>query len=115
MDWEKILFHSGDLFLPTPVKEFLEQYWIGDDQSLFYVTWWTLIHFFSGIFTGYLLVQYKQIGAYYLSGFLIHTLWEIWQVIGKNTPYWTARGQLDIGVDTAAFMLGMAFFKSFLL
>jgi hypothetical protein len=113
MDWEKILFHSGDLFLPKSVKVFLEQYWIGDDTSLFYVTWWTLIHFISGVLTGYFLVFYKQATTYYWTGFLIHSIWEAWQMIGKNTPYWTTRGQIDVGVDTAAFMLGMVFYKSF--
>jgi hypothetical protein len=111
MDLEKILFNSGDLFLPKSVKAFLEQYWIGDDTSLFYVTWWTFIHFVSGVLTGYLLFYFKSTGTYYWSGFLIHSVWELWQMIGKNTAYWTMRGQIDIGVDTVAFMIGMAAFK----
>lgn len=101
MNWEKVLFNSGDLFLPTPVKAFLEQYWIGDDTSLFYVSWWTFIHFVSG------LIVARWVTVRYAVGFAIHTVWELWQIIGKNTKYWTLRGQIDIVVDTAAFMLGM--------
>lgn len=107
MNLEKILFHSGDLFLPTPVKKFLEQYWIGNDTSLFYVSWWTFIHFLNGILTGFLLIYMNSASTYYWSGFLIHTLWELWQIIGKNTPIWTARGQIDVITDTSAFILGM--------
>jgi hypothetical protein len=110
MDWRSILFHSGDLFLPKPVKEFLEQYWIGDDNSLFYVTWWTFIHFMSGILTGLFLLQYKN--NYYLHGFALHTLWEFWQILGKNTPYWTLRGRIDIVTDTIAFMIGLVFIRA---
>jgi len=111
MDLNEILFNSGDLFLPKPIKAFLETYWIGDDTSLFYVTWWTFIHFLSGILTGYLLVKTKSATTYFWTGFLIHTVWELWQMIGKNTKYWTARGQIDVGVDTTVFMLGMVFLK----
>lgn len=109
MDWQKILFNSGDLFLPTAVKSFLETYWIGSDTSIFYVTWWTVIHFVSGILTGMYLFGSSH---YYLYGFAIHTVWELWQMIGKNTKYWTTRGQMDVLVDTAAFMGGMAVIKT---
>lgn len=112
MDWHSILFNSGDLFLPKPIKEFLEQYWIGDDTSLFYISWWTFIHFFTGILTGYWLFYYKSPLNYYMYGFLLHTLWELWQMLGKNTPYWTLRGRVDILTDTMAFMLGMLLIRS---
>ena len=112
MDWNSILFHSGDLFLPKPVKEFLEQYWIGDDNSLFYVSCWTFIHFFTGVFTGYFLFHYKSDLRYYVYGFFLHTLWELWQIFGKNTPYWTTRGRIDILTDTVAFMLGMILIRT---
>lgn len=111
MDWQKILFHSGDLFLPTNIRNFLEQYWIGDDKSLFYISWWTFIHFISGNIVGYILLHYYKSQNYYLIGFIIHSLWELWQIIGKNTKYWTLRGQIDVLVDTIAFMIGLWFYK----
>jgi hypothetical protein len=96
---EKLLFHSGDLFLPSHVRTFLEQYWIGNDTSIFYVSWWTFIHVMSGMIAG--------LYFSYMNGFLLHSAWEVWQIIGKNTKYWTLRGQVDILVDTVAYMIGM--------
>ena len=116
MDWEKILFNSGDLFLPTKVKRFLETYWIGDDSTIFYVTWWTLIHFMSGLIIGQFIknIYRKDIIKYYLYGFVIHSVWELWQIIGKNTKYWTLRGIMDIFVDSVSFMLGMFIMTRFI-
>jgi hypothetical protein len=109
MDWQKILFNSGDLFLPSAVKAFLETYWIGNDTSIFYVTWWTVIHVVSGLLIG---IYLKGSAHYYLYGFVIHSAWELWQILGKNTKYWTSRGQMDVLVDTVAFMGGMAAIKT---
>jgi hypothetical protein len=111
MNWEKVLFRSGDLFLPTSVRGFLETYWIGNDTSIFYISWWTFIHFISGILTGWILSDFTY---YYIYGFLIHTIWELWQIIGKNTKYWTTRGQVDVLVDTISYMLGMTTYRAFL-
>lgn len=111
MDWEALLFHSGDLFLPKNVKDFLEQYWIGDDTSLFYISWWTFIHFLSGILTSSLLLEYNYKNVFLL-GFIIHSIWELWQILGKNTHYWTLRGKIDILTDTVAFMIGMLIYKT---
>ena len=99
-----VLCQSGDLFLPPRFRMVLETYLIGDDSSLFYVTYWTLIHFMSGIFVAYL-------KASYLTGFLLHTLWEAYQILITNTPFHTLRGRVDILTDTAAFILGMIAYK----
>lgn len=100
-----ILFLSGDLFLPKSVRNVLERYYIGNDRSLVYVTNWSLIHFLSGILTAWILVtRYPGYDPLW-TGFLIHTMWEIWQLAVHNTP-WTLRGVVDIGMDTLLFMIG---------
>lgn len=98
-----LLYLSGDLFLPKSLRSFLEQYWIGNDRSLFYVTNWSLVHALSGVFIGYLLMNRD---SYYTTGFYIHTLWEVWQLAVRNTAD-TLRGTIDVLTDTAFFMFGM--------
>jgi hypothetical protein len=108
------LFLSGDLFLPKQIREVLERYYIGNDHTLFYITNWSLLHIVSGILVGYILIQYYPKYDYYWTGFWVHTFCEIWQVLVKNTPYWTLRGKIDILVDTLLFMIGMVITKQFL-
>lgn len=103
---EKILFKSGDLFLPSPVRSFLEHYYIGSDTSLFYITNWTFIHFFTGVLLAYYFIQRMSSSKTIWTVFWIHTAWEIWQIIGKNTPIQTLRGVIDVFVDTFSTMLG---------
>jgi hypothetical protein len=101
------LYLSGDLFLPKPMRAFLERYWFGDDESVLYITNWSLMHLVSGVLTGYLLTTYWPRYAYYWTGFLIHSAWELWQIFVKNTPYWTLRGRVDVITDTVLFMIGL--------
>ena len=112
MDLPNILFRSGDLFLPNNLVGMLNTYLVGDDTTLFYVNIWTILHFSSGILIGFLLVFYKSASTYFWTGFLIHTAWEIWQIIVKNTPIQTLRGQIDILTDTFAFLIGMYLYVS---
>lgn len=102
-----LLYLSGDLFLPKSLRTFLERYWIGNDQSLFYVTNWSIVHALSGVLIGYLLLQND---SYYATGFYIHTLWEVWQLAVRNTQN-TLRGTIDVFTDTAFFLLGMFLIK----
>jgi hypothetical protein len=106
-----ILYLSGDVFLPKRMRTVLERYHIGNDRSLVYVTNWSILHFFTGFLTGILLMSFFPTYDYYWTGFLVHTVWEIWQVLVSNTPWWTLRGWVDIGMDTLLFMLGMALVK----
>lgn len=106
MNWKDILFRSGDVFLPANVRKFLEQYYIGNDTSLFYFTNWSIVHFLSGVALGYILITYYPNVDYYWTGFYLHTLWEVWQLFVRNTPR-TWRGFIDIGVDTTMTMIGM--------
>ena len=106
------LFLSGDLFLPKSVRKVLEYYHIGNDVSLFYVTNWTLMHFLSGLFLGWILTTRFPDLEYYGTGLYVHSVWELWQVLVKNTPYWTLRGVIDIGTDTAFTMAGMLLYRA---
>jgi hypothetical protein len=103
--FEDFLFLSGDLFLPKRIRSFLETYHMGNDRSILYITNWSLVHFFTGILTAWILaVHYPGYDTLW-TGFLLHTMWEIWQLAVQNTP-WTLRGILDIGMDTLLFMIG---------
>lgn len=108
---EDILFRSGDVFLPKPVRMVLERYHYGNDTSLLYITNWTLIHALSGMLVGWILITYYPRKDYYWTGFMVHNVWEAWQILVKNTPYWTWRGRLDVVMDTLFFMGGMLFFS----
>lgn len=105
------LYLSGDLFLPKSVRTFLERYWIGNDKTLIYVTNWSLMHVLSGILVGAILLNKFPEYSYYWTGFWVHSVWELWQVLVKNTPYWTLRGFLDIWMDTLLFMIGMKLYQ----
>jgi hypothetical protein len=83
----------------------LETYIVGDDTTLVYVTYWTILHFISGVLVAYF-------GASYTTGFWIHTAWELFQIAVRNTPVHTLRGRVDIVTDSVFFMLGMAAFKT---
>jgi hypothetical protein len=102
-----LLYRSGDVFLSPKVRKFLETYHIGDSKSLVYVTNWSFVHFLSGIFLGWILVSYFSDWNYYLSGFWIHTVWELWQIVIGMTKIHTYRGLIDVGVDTLFFMFGL--------
>lgn len=108
--YEDILFRSGDLFLPTWLRDFLEYYYIGNSKSVFYVSNWSFIHFFTGVLVAESLLKWRKGYTRFeiiLITFLIHTLWELWQIYGKNTPIHTLRGQVDVLVDTMFYMAGV--------
>ena len=104
---EEILFKSGDLFLPTSLRRFLEIYWVGTNTSLMYVNNWSLVHFLSGIVVAQVITRTMPEKNLFRTSFMIHTLWELWQIVGKNTLIGTPRGQVDVLVDTAFFMAGV--------
>lgn len=111
---EDVLFRSGDLFLPKQVRNFLEYYYIGNDKSILYITNWTIVHFLSGILVAWYLVEKMNTFNVYLYSFVLHTLWELWQIIGKNTPIYTLRGQIDVLVDTASYMIGVLIYIEYI-
>lgn len=102
-----LLCRTGDLLLPASVRRVLETYWIGDDQSLLYVTNWSILHGLSGIATAALLLRYAPSRPVLWTAFWMHTAWELWQILVQNTHWWTLRGWVDIGMDTLLFMIGV--------
>jgi hypothetical protein len=107
---KKIIYRSGDVFLPENVITILATDIIGSSKKTFYISGWSIIHFISGILTGYLYLYFKyDITRYALNMLIIHTLWELWQIsIGTSKPYkLTERGNIiDTIVDTLLFMWG---------
>lgn len=102
-----MLCRTGDLLLPASVLRVLEVYWIGNDRSLLYLNTWSIVHAVSGVITALLLQRYAPGWPVVASSFWIHTAWELWQGLVRNTPWWTLRGWVDIGLDTTMFMLGV--------
>jgi hypothetical protein len=96
---QNIIYNSGDAFLPENIKNILATDLIGTSKKTFYVSGWSLFHLIIGIIMGYI----------YLNMFIIHTIWELWQMlIGMSKPYkLTGRSNLiDSIMDTIFFMLG---------
>jgi hypothetical protein len=96
-------YASGDLFLPKEIRDFLKIYIIGNDRSLFYISFWSLMHTFSGVLFSFV--------SNSLQGYLVvHTIWELWQIYIKMTPIDTLRGVIDIFTDTFMGVLGFILF-----
>lgn len=106
----EIIYSSGDVFLPDSIKEFLQTELIGSSRDTFYISVWSIVHFLSGIFIGFFYLFMKwSVPAYMLNMFVLHTIWECWQIlIGMSKPYRiTGRSNLiDTIIDTLVFMLG---------
>jgi Cu-Zn family superoxide dismutase len=109
---DSILYRSGDLFLNDAAKKFLYSYIAGNDRSLVYINYWSVIHFLAGVLV-YLGLRLLGIESYFLIGLVIHTLWEFWQLSIGMTKV-SARGLIDIGMDTGFFMGGMGIAAHFL-
>lgn len=110
---KKIIYNSGDLFLPPSIKKVLDKDIIGSRKNTFYFSGWSIMHFISGIITGYIYLLYtnkpQNTNKYYYSMFIIHTIWELWQIlIGMSNPLnITGHNNIvDIISDTIYFMLG---------
>lgn len=102
---DSLIYRSGDLFLNDAAKKFLSRYIAGNDRSLVYINYWSVVHFLSGVlvFVG---LQLLGVANYFLIGFIIHTLWEFLQLSIGMTQV-NMRGLIDIGMDTGFFMVGM--------
>jgi hypothetical protein len=114
VDWTQFR-DSGDLFLPQPIQDFLQTHLIGTPTSLFYITYWSILHLLSGVGTAYVLQGYfrlQWLSAVFI-GFLIHTAWEAWQVLITRTLN-TQRGKVDTIVDTVLFLTGFLMVSLFL-
>jgi hypothetical protein len=102
---------SGDFFLPKPLRKFLYTYIIGSDSSMFYISYWSIVHMLSGIATGLVLLVFLNKTPYYFTGILVHTLWELWQKFIGMTK-WDLRGAIDTIMDTIMHLIGMVIMAS---
>jgi hypothetical protein len=100
------LYRSGDIWLPQPLVKVLDTYILGNDKSLFYLNYWHINHFLSGILFGLIHLLVYRFSNPVWSYFLLHTLWELWQLYLTMTPR-TWRGLIDIVVDTTVGLLGL--------
>jgi len=106
----KLIYNSGDVFLPISIRNILKKDIIGSSKKTFYISWWSIIHYINGIIVGTLYLKYNYDKKQYLFNmFVIHTLWELWQVlIGMSNPTKITGGGniVDIFIDTILFMMG---------
>jgi len=115
---KKLLYNSGDAFLPDNIKQKLTYDIIGSHKKTFYISGWSIIHFINGIIFGYLYFYLHYDKKYYIINlFILHTIWEFWQIIiGMSRPY-SLSGRsniIDTIVDTILFMIGAVITKTFI-
>lgn len=107
---QNIIYNSGDIFLPEHIKIMLRKDLIGSSKKTFYLSRWSIVHLINGIIFGYLYLYFNyDIQFYALKLFIIHTIWEMWQIlIGMSKPYnLTGNNNLmDTILDTIIFMSG---------
>lgn len=111
MDKHSYWYRSGDLFLGERLRRALETFLVGDYTTPIYITYWSVLHFVSGLLVAHALRWWGQTAASaYWIGLGLHTVWEGWQVfIGMANPMRLIghNGLVDILMDTALFMAGM--------
>ena len=108
--WKEIIY----VFLPKTVRDVLGtilfKYPNVEEDYIFYIQGWSIVHFISGIVFGYL---YTHLGFndlnYYYTMLVVHTLWELLQIITRVSNPFKLSGRnsfVDIIVDTIFFMIG---------
>jgi hypothetical protein len=105
-----VIHSSGDVFLPEKLKNILRTDLIGSTEKTFYVSGWSIVHLINGIIVGYIYLYFKwERRLYFFKLFIIHTLWELWQMlIGMSHPYKLSghNNLIDTLMDTLLFMVG---------
>ena len=107
---QNTIYNSGDIFLPEKVKIMLITDLIGSSKKTFYISSWSIIHLINGIIFGCLYLYFNyDIRFYTLKLFIIHTIWEMWQIlIGMSKPYNLigSNNLMDTILDSIFFMSG---------
>ena len=112
-----LVWRSGDAFVPEKLRRFLGTFVYGNYSAPVYINYWSFVHVMSGIALAALFIFLEPyfptariMNNPYLYGFIVHTVWELWQIaIGMSRPF-SAQGHngiTDIVLDTAFFMAGM--------
>lgn len=106
----KILYNSGDLFLREKYKKILKRLVVGNYNS-FYINYWSFLHALSGILTYFILKFFTskstKLWLILLFGWIIHSLWESWQIFIGMTKLKNIWNIIDIVTDTLFFTFGM--------
>ena len=114
---ERIIYNSGDFFLPKPIKDRLDKDIIGSSKKTFYFSGWSIVHFLSGMIVGYLYFYLKyNPNKYYYNMFIFHTLWELWQMLIRMSKPYKLTGPsniVDTILDTIFFMMGAYLIKEY--
>ncbi len=105
IDKESWLYRSGDIWLPKQTVNYLNTYIVGNEESLFYLNYWHGMHFLSGVLFGLFHLFVFQFQHPFYVYFLVHTLWEAWQ-LGIGMTKENKRAIVDIFVDTCMGFLG---------
>ena len=107
---KEIIFSSGEILLPDSVKNPLTANIIGSSKKTFYISGWSIIHIINGLIVGFLYLFFNyDIKRYAINMLIIHTVWEVWQMlIGMSKPYKLtgSNNLIDTIMDTLLFMLG---------
>jgi len=114
INWSQVIYNSGDVFLPEFIRnalgKIIYKYPNSETNYTFYIQWWTFIHFLNGIICGYLYLSFGYIkNNYFITMLILHTVWELWQIIIGMSKPWNIIGRnniVDIFVDTSVFLLG---------
>ena len=104
-------YRSGDAFLPESIRKFLATYIVGNDNTVFYINYWSLFHMTTGIVFGIVLRNVRDPIRFYLACLLVHTIWEAWQIHIGMTRFETTRGKIDTINDTIFFLMGASLSK----
>ena len=56
---KKIIYKSGNVFLPDKISAALRVDILGSSEKTFYITGWSIIHLLNGILLGYLYYYFK--------------------------------------------------------
>jgi hypothetical protein len=103
---DSLFYRSADAFMPHDTRKKLEK-WIVSGED-WYINYWSLIHMLTGYIYGILLRKKLKNFQYYLYAFIIHSIWEYWQIYVGNTIVKNHKiGQNDVIIDTIFFMFGV--------
>lgn len=107
--FQELMYRSGDIFLPSTIVSYLDKTLLGHSNT-YYVNGWSFLHYLSGVVLGYIYLSLKfPLDEYYYKLIIIHTMWELWQMlIGMANPFqWKGgSGLADTILDTFFFMVG---------
>ena len=104
------LYQSGNAFFSRRIRHFLATFIVGSYDDTFYITYWSLLHMFSGCVFALVMIYYGLAKKALWYGFIVHVFWELWQtVIGMSWPLqWKGHNNVvDTIMDTVLFLFGL--------